>query len=79
MNLIKTVLEAQGRSQAWLAKNISKSYVVTTNYCNNKTQPSISTLKKIADALQVDIRELIVPTKSGAQKQETKVKVVAYS
>jgi putative transcriptional regulator len=61
MNRIKEVLIDQGRSQAWLAKNIDKSYVVVTNYCNNKSQPSIPTLNKVADLLKVDVRELLVP------------------
>jgi putative transcriptional regulator len=63
MNRIKEILKYQGRSQAWLAEKIGKSYVVVTNYCNNKTQPSIVVLKKIAEVLEVDVRELLVPTK----------------
>ncbi len=63
MNRIKDVLQAQGRSQTWLADQIDKSYVVVTNYCNNNSQPSIATLRDIAKALDVDVRELLVPTK----------------
>jgi putative transcriptional regulator len=59
MNRIKDILISQGRSQVWLADKIGRSYVVTTNYCNNKTQPSLSILRKIADVLEVDIRELL--------------------
>jgi putative transcriptional regulator len=59
MNNIKIILKKQGRSQAWLAEHIDKSYVITTNYCNNKTQPSIPTLYKIAEMLEVDVKELI--------------------
>jgi putative transcriptional regulator len=64
MNNIKLVLNDQGRSQAWLAEQISKSYVVTTNYVNNKTQPSIPILYKIAEALEIDVRKLLVPSKA---------------
>ena len=63
MNRIKEVLKEQGRTQAWLAEKIGKSYVVVTNYCNNKAQPSIEVLGEIAKVLNVDIRELLVPTK----------------
>ncbi|HXC05919.1 MAG TPA: helix-turn-helix transcriptional regulator [Bacteroidia bacterium] len=63
MNCIKEILKAQGRSQTWLAEQIGRSYVVTTNYCNNKTQPSIQILRKIANVLDVDVRELLVETK----------------
>ena len=62
-NRIKEVLKEQGRSQTWLAEKINKSYVVVTNYCNNNSQPSLPVLKSIADVLDVDIRDLIVPTK----------------
>lgn len=63
MNRIKEVLKEQGRTQTWLAEKISKSYVIVTNYCNNNAQPSIEVLRNIAKALDVDVRELLVPTK----------------
>lgn len=63
MNRIKEVLKEQGRTQTWLAEKIEKSYVVVTNYCNNNAQPSIEVLRKIAEVLDVDVRELLVPTK----------------
>ena len=62
-NRIKEVLKEQGRTQTWLADQIGKSYVVVTNYCNNNAQPSIEVLRKIARALDVDVRELLIPTK----------------
>jgi transcriptional regulator with XRE-family HTH domain len=66
MNCIKAVLTVQGRSQVWLSEQIGKSYVVVTNYCNNKSQPSIKTLRKIASALDVDVRELLLPLKGDS-------------
>ncbi len=63
MNRIKEILNEQGRSQTWLAKQINRSYATTTNYCNNKSQPSISILRKAAEALEVDVKELLVTTK----------------
>lgn len=64
MNRIKEVLQEQGRSQTWLADKIDKSYVIVTNYCNNNSQPSIPVLREIAEVLDVDVRELLVPTKN---------------
>jgi putative transcriptional regulator len=63
MNRIKEVLQEQGRTQTWLADKIDKSYVIVTNYCNNNSQPSIPVLREIAEVLDVDVRELLVPTK----------------
>jgi transcriptional regulator with XRE-family HTH domain len=65
MNRIKKILKAQGRTQAWLAEQIGRSYVVTTNYCNNKSQPNLLIFRKIAKALDVDIRDLLSPTKNA--------------
>lgn len=65
MNRIKDVLKLQGRSQTWLAEKIDKSYVVVTNYCNNNSQPSIPVLREIAAVLDVDVRELLTPTKKN--------------
>jgi putative transcriptional regulator len=62
MNRIKDILAEQGRTQTWLAKKIGRSYVVTTNYCNNKTQPTIAILYSIAAALKIDVRELLETT-----------------
>ncbi len=63
MNRIKDILREQGRTQTWLADQIDKSYVVVTNYCNNNTQPSVPILTKIAKVLDVDVRQLLIPTK----------------
>ena len=63
MNRIKLVLKEQGRSQAWLSERLEKSYVMVTNYCNNKTQPSIAVLNEIAQILDVDVRILLEPSK----------------
>jgi len=65
MNRIKEVLKEQGRTQTWLAEKIEKSYVIVTNYCNNNAQPSIEVLRKIAKVLDVDVRELLTPTKEN--------------
>jgi transcriptional regulator with XRE-family HTH domain len=63
MNRIKEVLKDQGRSQKWLSEQIGKSYIIVTNYCNNNSQPSIPVLRKVAEVLDVDVRELLVSTK----------------
>jgi len=67
MNRVKEVLKEQGRTQTWLAEKIEKSYVIVTNYCNNNAQPSIDVLRKIAKILDVDVRELLVPTKEDSE------------
>jgi putative transcriptional regulator len=75
VNRIKEILKMQGRSQIWLSTKIGKSYIVVTNYCNNKSQPKIHVLREIAKALDVDVRELLVSTKESAVGLAMKVKI----
>lgn len=63
MNRIKIVLKEQGRSQTWLSQKLGKSYVMVTNYCNNKAQPNIEVLNKIAEILDIDVRMLLESNK----------------
>lgn len=63
MNRIKEVLEERGTTQIWLAEQLEKSYVVVTNCCNNNAQPSLEDLYRIAKILDVDVRQLIEPSK----------------
>ena len=65
MNRIKEVLEQKGIKQVWLADQIGKSYNIVNGYVQNRSQPSIEVLYKIAEYLNVDPRDLLVaPTKS---------------
>lgn len=59
-NNIKTVLEKQGRSQVWLAKEIGKSVNSVNAYVQNRTQPSLEILYKIAEVLDVNPKDLLI-------------------
>jgi putative transcriptional regulator len=59
MNRIKVVLEEKGIKQTWLASRLGKSFNVINDYCNNRRQPNIETLYKIAELLNVDVRDLL--------------------
>ena len=63
INRIKEMLVIKGKSQIWLSRQIGKSTTSVASICNNKSQPHLKDLKKIAEILEVDIRELLVPTK----------------
>ncbi|UZD23470.1 helix-turn-helix transcriptional regulator [Algoriphagus halophytocola] len=63
MNRIKAVLEEKGIKQTWLAEKLEKSYNMVNSYVQNRRQPSLDDLIKIADILDVDVRELMVQTK----------------
>ena len=63
MNRIKEVLEQKGIKQIWLAEQLGKSYNMLHSYAQNKRQPSLEVLYKIAEILDIDIKELIISNK----------------
>ena len=63
INRIKEILVIQGKTQVWLAEKIGKSTTAVAAMCNNKTQPHLKDLRKIAFILDIDVRELLVSTK----------------
>lgn len=62
INRIKVVLVEKKRTNKWLAAELGKDPATVSKWCTNSSQPDLSTLKKIALSLGVDIRELLVPT-----------------
>lgn len=59
LNCIKSVLEDRGISQTWLAKKLNKSFSMVNAYACNRIQPNLEMLQKIAEILQVDLKDLI--------------------
>lgn len=59
MNRIKEVLKEKGIKQTWLAERLGKSFKIVNNYVCNRSQPSLETLYKIAEILQVEVKELL--------------------
>jgi putative transcriptional regulator len=60
MNRIKEVLKDKGISQTWLAKQMGKSYNTINEYSRNVRQPSLEDLYKIAEILNVEVKELLI-------------------
>ena len=65
MNRIKEVLQLKGIKQVWLAEQLGKSYNVVNGYVQNRNQPSLELLYKIADILNVDVEVLLNKPKRG--------------
>ena len=59
MNRIKAVLEEKGIKQVWLAEKLGKSFNTVNGYVQNRKQPSLETLYKIGEILQIDPKELL--------------------
>jgi repressor LexA len=63
MNRIKEVLEEKGIKQKWLAEQLGKSYNMVNSYAQNRRQPSLEDLYKIAEILNVEAKELLTDRK----------------
>lgn len=60
MNRIKAVLAQKGITQVWLAERLGKSYNMVNAYTQNRQQPRLEVLYKIAELLQVSVKDLLV-------------------
>lgn len=63
MNRIKEVLDEKGIKQTWLAEKLGKSYNMVNSYAQNRRQPSLEDLYKIAEILNVEAKELLTDRK----------------
>ena len=59
-NRIKIVLVEKNRTSKWLAEQMGVNPSTVSKWCTNTSQPDIASLLRIADLLEVDIKELIV-------------------
>ena len=63
LNRIKVTLVEKRKTGKWLAEQLSKSTCTVSKWCSNSIQPDLATLNKIAELLNVDVRDLITPSK----------------
>ena len=59
LNRIKEVLKSEGRTAKWLAEKLEVDVATMSRWCNNHIHPSLATLDKIAEILDVSIKELL--------------------
>ena len=69
INKIKEVLESKGVSQKSLSDKLGVSVVTVNFWCNQKSQPSLSTLFDIASALDVSPDQLIQTDKKFNERR----------
>ena len=63
LNRLKVVLVEKKRTAKWLAHELGKDAATISKWNSNTSQPSLETLRKIADLLEVDVRELLIPSR----------------
>ncbi len=59
-NRIKLVLYEKEKSNKWLAEKLKVKPETVSKWCTNVNQPSIATLFRIAEVLEVSVCELLV-------------------
>lgn len=57
------VLAEKDKTGLWLSEKIGKSNTTVSKYVNQRVQPDLITLNSIADALEVDVKDLLVSNK----------------
>ena len=59
INRIKVVLADKKRTNKWLAEQLGKDPATVSKWCTNSCQPTLETLMKIANLLEVEVAQLI--------------------
>jgi putative transcriptional regulator len=62
-NRIKIVLIEKDKNNKWLAEKLDMSKAAVSQWCTNTNQPSIENLYRIAEALNVEVNDLLIPRK----------------
>lgn len=63
LNRLKVILAEKQKTGKWLAEQLGKSNCTVSKWCSNSVQPDLPTLKRTADLLNVDIKDLLRSTK----------------
>ena len=63
INRLKVVLAEKKRTNKWLSEQLGKDQATVSKWCTNNAQPSLEMLLKIAEVLDVDVKELLHSSK----------------
>jgi putative transcriptional regulator len=59
-NRIKAVLAENRKTNLWLSDELQVNRTTVSKWCTNEVQPTMESLFRIANALNVNIRDLLV-------------------
>lgn len=63
LNRLKIILCEKEKTSKWLAAELGKNPTTISKWCTNTIQPDLPTLNRIAELLDVDIKDLIQSSK----------------
>ena len=61
---VKSVLAEKNKTGTWLSEQMGRNIGTVSRWMTNKVQPSVEQLYDIAKHLDVDVRELLVASKT---------------
>ena len=56
---LRIILAEKNKTGKWLAEQLGKDPSTISKWCSNSSQPQLDTVIRIAELLEVDIKELI--------------------
>ena len=59
LNLLKVILAEKKKPNKWLAEQLGCAPTTVSKWCTNSSQPSLETIEKISNLLDIDYTELI--------------------
>ena len=59
INRLKIILAEKNKTGKWLAEQLGKDPSTVSKWCSNSSQPQLDTVFRIAELLDVDIKDLI--------------------
>jgi transcriptional regulator with XRE-family HTH domain len=69
MNRVLEILREQGRTQAYLSREMGKSQNTINNWCRNITQPTLPQAKRLAELLGCEITDLLIDEDTTEEKK----------
>ena len=59
INRLKVILAEKKKTNKWLAEQVGCAPTTVSKWCTNSSQPSLESIEKIANLLDIDYTELI--------------------
>ena len=59
LNRLKVILAEKKKTNKWLAEQLGCAPTTVSKWCANSSQPSLESIEKIANLLDIDYTELI--------------------
>ena len=59
LNRLKVILAEKKKTNKWLAEQLGCAPTTVSKWCTNSSQPSLESIEKIANLLDIDYTELM--------------------